>query len=101
MEDGEIEALDDDIRKRTQTTSRQGRKDLNSAVAPDLRVKQGFFNLVCAEFLVLDTGLVGSHTFDHETLVFFAETFGAHGRVRQPPQDKEAPEDRCAAVGHE
>ena len=67
-----------DIGKRTQSTSRERRADLDEAIAPGLDVQEGFLDLFGSEGFILETRLVGSDPFDHLAFVVFGEALGAH-----------------------
>lgn len=81
LEDAEFEALDDDLGEGSEPGSGERGADGDEAVAPGLRVEEGFLHLVPAELAVLESRLVGADALDHEFLVLFGPTFCAHGGV--------------------
>lgn len=101
LQHGKIERSDDDIGKSAQAAGGQGGEDLDQTVAPQLGVEQGLFDLVRAEFPILQTGSVAADALDHEMLVLLGEALCAHGRVRHHDQQHDAVQDRDAAVGQE
>lgn len=55
--------------------------------------------MLFAKDFILKSRLVTSHALDHQLFILFAEAFGSHGRVWQPPQHEKTPEDRENAIG--
>lgn len=72
---------DNDVRKSTQTRCRQGRADLNETIAPGLRIKKRFLELLDSELPILQTSLITPDSLNHEHLVLFREAFSFHRRV--------------------
>lgn len=101
LEIREAERGDDQVGEDTQPADDQGRSDLEQHVAPDHRVGHGFYHLVALVRLVLDAGLVGADTLDHETLLVLVEALRGHGRVGEPPPDEQAPDAGCDAQDEE
>lgn len=101
FKDGELEALDNNVVESAESGCRQGCADLDQHVAVGLGVHQSLLELVRTEGLVLQTGLIGSNALDHALLVLFGEALGAHRRIREPIEHKQAPEERYAAIGDE
>lgn len=97
----ETKRLDDQTGEDTKTTNDERRRDLEHDVAPDDGVLDGLDDLVLLVGPVLDTGLIGTDTLDHEALGLLAEALGGHGRVGQPPADEGGPDAGGDAEDHE
>lgn len=97
LERREPEGLEDQVRECAETASGECVGERDDVEAPGLDVRERFDDLVPLELLVLDTGFVLAHTLDHQETVFGREALGTHGRIGEPPEDEDAPEDRKAA----
>ena len=92
LEIGESEGGNDEIREDTQTADDQSRGKLKHNIAPDNGIRGCFNGLIPFVRLVLDTGLVGTNTLNHEPLLVFVEALCFHWRIGQPPADEQAPD---------
>lgn len=93
--------LDDDVGKGAEATGGESGTELDTGVAPGLGVLESLDGLLLLEGPVLDTGLVVSHTLNHQTLILFTEALGSHGRIRHPPADKDTKNERNNGVRQE
>ena len=101
LENREFEALNDDVVESPEAGCGQSGADLDQHVAVGLGVTKSLLELVRTENPVLKTSLVGSDTLNHELLILFREALSAHGRVGEPVEDEQAPEEGDAAVSDE
>lgn len=92
LEIGESEGGDDEVREDTQTADDKSRGELEHNIAPNNGIRGCFDGLIPFVRFVLDTGLVGTNTLNHEPLLVFVEAFCFHGGIGQPPADEHAPD---------
>ena len=81
LEVSESKRGNDEIRKDTQAADDQRRGELEHDIAPDDRIGDCFNSLILFVRLVLDTGLVGTDTLNHEPLLVFVEALCFHWRI--------------------
>lgn len=88
---GEAEGGDYKVGENAETADDEGGGELKHNVAPDNGVCNSLKHLVTFVGLVLDASLIGTDTFDHQSLLVLGKALRSDGRIGQPPADKDSP----------
>ena len=81
LQNGKSKRGNNEVGEDTKTADNQSRRKLQHDITPDDGILDSFENLIPFVCLVLDTGLVSSHTLNHESLLVLGKALRFHRAV--------------------
>lgn len=94
MKKRKSELLDDEIGEYSQAANNQVSNQDEHHTAPNQGILEGFDHLIFLVFFILNTRLIVSNSFNHQTFIIFRKAFGRKRTIGKENADNDGPDAR-------